>query len=139
MLIIVGSSCALDPAGTTSREHESAASGGPGAALAALLSDPDGSLEDVLDLLAGLLGVAGRLVLVAFGLQVVVVGGLPERFLALSRQFLGLVLQLVRTAHDEPLLGRGQVQVPNLRAGHTNPAREVVITFSAGWAGRQET
>src|SRR4051812_3650309 len=60
-----------------------------------------GLLEGVLDLLAGLLQVAGRLVLLALGLQVAVVRGAAHCGLRPTGQLLGLVFHLV--AHDELL------------------------------------
>src|SRR3954470_19239586 len=65
-----------------------------------LVSDRNRSLEDVLYLLAGLLGVPGDLVLVPLSFQVVVVGRLAGGLLALSRQLLSLVLHLVHGAHE---------------------------------------
>src|SRR3712207_5644955 len=59
----------------------------------------DGSLEDVLDLLAGLLEVARGLVRLALGLQVAVAGRLADALLALAGELLGLVLHLVDAAH----------------------------------------
>src|SRR3954466_14413820 len=56
-------------------------------------------LEGVLHLLAGLLQATGGLVLLALRLEVTVVGGVAEGFLALAGEFLGLVLHLVRAAH----------------------------------------
>src|SRR5688572_33488192 len=58
-----------------------------------------GLLEDVLDLLAGLLEVARRLVGLSLGLEVAVAGGVPEALLALARELFGLVLHLVDATH----------------------------------------
>src|SRR4051794_36394859 len=102
--------------GTSDDTCESAATGGPGTALSrAVLSSRPGSLEDVLDLLAGLLGVARGLVLVTLGLQVGVVGRPARRLLALPGDFLGLVLHLVDAAHPVPPRLGGEEQGPGSR------------------------
>ena len=70
---------------------------GTGPAVRALL------LEDVLDLLAGLLEVAGGLVLVTLSLELLVAGRPSDVLLALSAELLRLVLQLVHVAHGDLL------------------------------------
>src|SRR5215213_3745535 len=52
-------------------------------------------LEHVLDLLAGLLQVRAALVGLAFGFQLLVVGGLADAFLGLAAELLSLVADLV--------------------------------------------
>src|SRR5512144_398314 len=61
-------------------------------------------LERVLDLLAGLLEVALRLVGLALGLQPLVAGRLSGGVLGLARELLRLVLDLVYPAHRASLL-----------------------------------
>src|SRR5688572_28393309 len=58
-----------------------------------------GLLEGVLDLLAGLLEVALRLVPLTGGLEVAVVGGVAEGFLGLAAHLFELVVHLVFAAH----------------------------------------
>src|SRR5581483_10686355 len=57
-------------------------------------------LERVLDLVPGLLEVALGLVGLAFGLQFLIVGGVPHAFLDLALDFGGLVSGLVLGSHD---------------------------------------
>jgi hypothetical protein len=53
------------------------------------------TLESVFHLFAGLLQTALRLLGSAFGLQVLIVGGVADRLLGLALKFLGLVIGLV--------------------------------------------
>src|SRR6478735_6319203 len=57
------------------------------------------ALEGVLDLLAGLLDVGARLVALALGLELLVVGRLAGGFLRLALELVGLVVELVVQTH----------------------------------------
>src|SRR4051812_14599861 len=59
--------------------------------------------ESVLDLLAGLLEIALRLLALPLGLEVAIVGGPPDGLLALAGKFIDLVADLVLGAHARRL------------------------------------
>src|SRR6185369_14505980 len=98
----------------------------PSAAGSAALGAGDGLLlEDVLDFLAGLLGLALALVGGTLGLQPIVPGGLTDLLLCLAVHLLGLVLGLVVDSHYAPSSVSPIFQHLSVHEGSARSARSI--------------
>src|SRR6478735_10919012 len=78
--------------------------------------------EGVLDLLAGVFEVGLRLVALALIFSALVAGDLADRFLSLAAQILGLILRLIRTAHNASYFAVIDPGGHNLSPSGTSPA-----------------